>query len=199
MVARPPFEVEITKKSGRKLTFMCEFTSQDQVYDGENAEGIGMPFLFLDFFSYEYRTDTTLWGCWSVFVFFLVILSRYCNRAWECFYEDWFGNKKSIMWIYFVFMFLPFFFKIHLKSFWHQNDIHYDTLTCFRWPVPDQRGASGPAIWHQHNWELLHSQLSGHGWGIYSGLNLIWPSHRTIITVTIFVTVLSQYNITLST
>jgi len=78
MVARPPFEVEITKKSGRKLTFMCEFTSQDQVYDGENAEGIGMPFLFLDFFSYEYRYNIVrLLIC----LYFWGILSRYCNRA----------------------------------------------------------------------------------------------------------------------
>jgi len=43
MVSRPPFEVEITKKSGRKLTFTCEFNIPEPSFGEQQAEeDIGM-------------------------------------------------------------------------------------------------------------------------------------------------------------
>ncbi|XP_052798029.1 complement component 1 Q subcomponent-binding protein, mitochondrial-like isoform X1 [Mya arenaria] len=48
MVSRPPFEVEIKKKSGRTLTFMCEFTAQEPPYEGQNEEGIEDQFQIVE-------------------------------------------------------------------------------------------------------------------------------------------------------
>ncbi|XP_052223805.1 complement component 1 Q subcomponent-binding protein, mitochondrial-like isoform X2 [Dreissena polymorpha] len=40
LVSKPPFEVEIKKKSGRTLTFMCEFREQEMEGQPEEEEGV---------------------------------------------------------------------------------------------------------------------------------------------------------------
>jgi hypothetical protein len=50
LVSRPPFDVQITKKSGKKLRFFCEFTAQEPDFEEvEPQEKIGkyhpVPFI----------------------------------------------------------------------------------------------------------------------------------------------------------